>query len=246
MEQEPRAEPSSERLAELVGRAAALQEQLQTVLAELQAVLGDSDRAAVGSTEPIRVGSGVRPPTVVQRVPPVYPPEARTARVQGVVILEATIGTTGEVSDVEVLRSVPLLDEAAVAAVRQWRYEPTLVRVGSGVRPPTVVQRVPPVYPPEARTARVQGVVILEATIGTTGEVSDVEVLRSVPLLDEAAVAAVRQWRYEPTLVDGVAVPVLMTVRTLTKITLPCAKRAKPEKTGCAWMQLATLYRALS
>ena len=127
VEQEQRAEPSSERLAELVGRAAALQEQLQTVLAELQAVLGDSDRAAAGSTEPIRVGSGVRPPTVVQRVPPAYPPEARTARVEGIVVLEATISTTGEVSDVEVLRSVPLLDEAAVAAVRQWRYEPTLV-----------------------------------------------------------------------------------------------------------------------
>ena len=97
------------------------------MLAELQAVLGDSDRAAAGSTEPIRVGSGVRPPTVVQRVPPAYPPEARTARVEGIVVLEATISTTGEVSDVEVLRSVPLLDEAAVAAVRQWRYEPTLV-----------------------------------------------------------------------------------------------------------------------
>ena len=120
-------QPSSERLAELVARAAALQEQLQAVLDELQAVLGDSDRPAAGSTEPIRVGSGVRPPTLVQNVSPVYPPEAREARVQGVVILEATISTTGEVSDVEVLRSVPLLDEAAVAAVRQWRYEPTLV-----------------------------------------------------------------------------------------------------------------------
>jgi TonB family protein len=126
-EQEPPAEPSSERIAELVERAAALQEQLQAVLDELQTLIGDPDRVAGNSTEPIRIGGGVRAPAKIGDVAPVYPAEARTARVQGVVILEATVSSTGEVTDVEVLRSVPLLDEAAVAAVRQWRYEPTLV-----------------------------------------------------------------------------------------------------------------------
>ena len=86
------------------------------------------------------------------------------------------------------------------------------IRVGNGVPPPRKVHDVPPVYPSAARTLRVQGLVILEATIGPTGEVVDVEVLRSVPELDEAAVAAVEQWRYEPTLVNGEAVPVVMTV----------------------------------
>ncbi len=127
VEQEQPAGPSSEQIAELVARAAALQEQLQAVLDELQALLGDSDRSAGGSDEPFRVGGGIRPPAKIVNADPVYPPEAREARVQGVVIMEATISRTGEVSDVEVLRSVPLLDEAAVAAVRQWRYEPTLV-----------------------------------------------------------------------------------------------------------------------
>ena len=129
VEQEQPAEPSSEQIAELVARAAALQEQLQAVLDELQALLGDSDRSAGGSNsnEPFRIGDGIRPPAKIVNADPVYPPEAREARVQGVVILEATLSRTGEVSDVEVLRSVPLLDEAAVAAVRQWRYEPTLV-----------------------------------------------------------------------------------------------------------------------
>ena len=97
------------------------------MLDELQALLGDSDRSVGGSDEPFRVGGGIRPPAKIVNADPVYPPEAREARVQGVVIMEATISRTGEVSDVEVLRSVPLLDEAAVAAVRQWRYEPTLV-----------------------------------------------------------------------------------------------------------------------
>ena len=53
---------------------------------------------------------------------------------------------------------------------------------------------------------------ILETVIGSTGEVEDVKVLRSVPLLDDAAISAVRQWRYSPTLLNGVAVPVIMTV----------------------------------
>ena len=127
VEQEPPAESSSERIAELVERAAALQQQLQTVLDELQTVLDDSDRPAGPSDEPIRIGNGVRPPAKIHDVPPVYPPAALEAGVQGVVILEAVIDRTGEVSDIEVLRSVPELEEAAIAAVEQWRYEPTLV-----------------------------------------------------------------------------------------------------------------------
>ena len=125
--QEPPAEPSSERIAELVERAAALQEQLQSVLAELQTVLDDPDQPAGRSDEPVRIGDGVPPPAKIHDVPPVYPPAAREAGVQGLVILEATIDPTGEVGNVEVLRSVPELEEAAIAAVEQWRYEPTLV-----------------------------------------------------------------------------------------------------------------------
>ena len=56
------------------------------------------------------------------------------------------------------------------------------------------------------------GTVILEATISPSGEVADVRVLRSVPLLDAAAVAAVRQWRYDPPRLNGVPVAVLLTV----------------------------------
>jgi protein TonB len=68
------------------------------------------------------------------------------------------------------------------------------------------------VYPPVAQAARVTGVVILEAVINGSGAVTDVTVLRSVPLLDEAAIEAVRQWTYTPTLLNGVPVPIIMTV----------------------------------
>jgi TonB family protein len=86
------------------------------------------------------------------------------------------------------------------------------VRVGSGIKTPTKVKDVRPVYPPDALAARIQGVVIIEATLDATGHVADAKVLRSIPDLDEAAVTAVRQWEFTPTLVNGVAVPVIMTV----------------------------------
>ena len=89
---------------------------------------------------------------------------------------------------------------------------PEPIRVGGNISPPTKVRDVPPTYPPVAQAARVQGVVILEAVIGPTGAVTEVTVLRSVPLLDEAAINAVSQWQYTPTLLNGVPVPVIMTV----------------------------------
>tara|TARA_Y100000588_G_scaffold302625_1_gene324957 strand:- start:178 stop:870 length:693 start_codon:yes stop_codon:yes gene_type:complete len=89
---------------------------------------------------------------------------------------------------------------------------PEPVRVGGNISPPTKTQDVPPVYPPVAQSARVQGIVILEAVIGPNGNVTEVKVLRSVPLLDEAAITAVKQWQYTPTLLNGVPVPVIMTV----------------------------------
>ena len=119
---------NGENVNELVARAAALQEQLATVLSELQTLLN--------SNEPVRIGGDVPPPRKIHDVPPVYPPAALPARVQGLVILEATIDPSGEVGDIEVLQSVPELDEAAIAAVEQWRYEPTLV---DGVAVPVLI-----------------------------------------------------------------------------------------------------------
>jgi periplasmic protein TonB len=89
---------------------------------------------------------------------------------------------------------------------------PAPVRVGGNIQAPKKVKDVNPVYPPIAQSARVQGVVILEATIGPNGNVQDVRVLRSIPLLDAAAIEAVKQWSYTPTLLNGVPVPVIMTV----------------------------------
>lgn len=86
------------------------------------------------------------------------------------------------------------------------------VRVGGQIKEPKKVKNVEPVYPDIAKQARVQGIVILECTISPQGRVTDVKVLRGIPLLNESAVAAVKQWVYSPTLLNGVPVPVIMTV----------------------------------
>lgn len=85
-------------------------------------------------------------------------------------------------------------------------------RVGGEVREPKKIADVRPVYPPFAQAAKVEGMVILEAVINERGVVERLKVLRSVPLLDAAAVEAVRKWRYTPTLLNGIPVPVLMTI----------------------------------
>jgi protein TonB len=90
--------------------------------------------------------------------------------------------------------------------------QPRIPRVGQGIREPKKIVHVAPEYPEIARRAGVQGTVVLEAILDATGRVESVRVLRSQALLDEAAIRAVRQWRYSPTELNGVPVPVLMTI----------------------------------
>ena len=86
------------------------------------------------------------------------------------------------------------------------------VRVGGNMKVPVKTKHVAAVYPPIAQSANVQGVVIMEVVIGLDGKVQDARVLRSIPLLDQAAIDAVRQWEFTPTLLNGSPVPVIMTV----------------------------------
>jgi TonB family protein len=98
----------------------------------------------------------------------------------------------------------------AVGARTGYNIAPVL-EVGGAIRPPTKIVNVPPVYPQEAQDAKVQGVVIIGTVIDETGAVKEAWVIRSIPLLDQAALDAVRQWRYAPTLMNGVPRPVRMT-----------------------------------
>ena len=86
------------------------------------------------------------------------------------------------------------------------------LRVGAAVKEPRKLKDAKPVYPPLALSSRLQGVVIVECVVDARGRVQEARVLRGVPLLDQAALDAVRQWVYSVTLVDGMPVPVIMTV----------------------------------
>jgi TonB family protein len=194
----------------------------------------------------VRAVGDIQPPSLIKEVPPRYPEVARQARVEGTVILEAKTDEQGNVVDTRILRSIPLLDQAAIEAVKQWKYEPLTiggkarkvlftvtvrfildegseknvmkkfaqgaVRAIKDIMPPKLVKEVPPVYPEIARQSQVEGVVILGVKTDEKGQVKDLVVLRSIPLLDQAAIDAVRQWVYEPMVIDGKAVPVVFNV----------------------------------
>jgi len=200
----------------------------------------------------VRVEGEIKPPKLIKKVAPVYPEEAREARVGGVVVLAVRTDTQGRVYRTMVVKSkTPLLNQAAVDAVKQWVYEPLVIdgepreavflvtvafklrketrgEVGgvaggtiraAGGKPPRLVRKVDPVYPPEAREAGIQGIVVLEATTDEKGNVVDVKVLRSESsLLNEAAVEAVRRWKYEPVVREGKPVPMTFTVTVKFKL----------------------------
>jgi TonB family protein len=88
---------------------------------------------------------------------------------------------------------------------------PTPVAPGT-IREPVTIKDVRPRYPPDAQGRPITGMVVLEAIIDRRGKVDDLRVVRSVPELDRAALEAVSQWEYTPTMFDGEAVPVIMTV----------------------------------
>ena len=174
---------------------------------------------------------GATAPVPLNSVAPIYPELARKAGVAGMVGLEVAVGTDGTVTSARIIKSIPLLDMAAITAVRQWTYTPAMlngvavpatvqvemwipapVRVGGMVRAPVKTVHVEAVYPPEMRASGAEGVVILELTIDTTGKVANARILKSAQGFDEAAIAAVNQWVFEPTLMNGAPIAILYNV----------------------------------
>jgi protein TonB len=89
---------------------------------------------------------------------------------------------------------------------------PKPLRVSGLIREPVKLKDVAPVYPPVAVAGRIEGSVSLEAVIDVKGRVAEVQVLEGNPIFDDAALEAVRQWVYTPTLLDGVPVPLILTI----------------------------------
>jgi protein TonB len=135
----------------------------------------------------------------------------KTKELAAAVKMAGDKATADAVAGKEKADVVAAKEKAAAAARAKAKLTPP-VRVGGQIRPPTKVKDVAPVYPAIARSAHVAGVVTIEATIDPEGKVMDAKVVRSIPLLDQAALDAVRQWEYTPTLLNGVPVPIVVTV----------------------------------
>ena len=199
----------------------------------------------------VKVMGDIQPPEIklIKRVDPVYPEEAREAKVEGVVILGVRTDVYGRVERVMIYRSkTPLLNKPALDAVKQWVYEPLIVdgkpkpavftvtirfklngdenkaddieemtkgavRAIDQIKPPKLIKKVNPFYPEEAKKEGIQGVVILEIMTDEKGEVVRVKILKSESsILNKAAVDAVRQWIYEPLILKGKPTPVIFTI----------------------------------
>lgn len=141
------------------------------------------------------------------------PPQAAPAIARVTVVCDVT-NSRATFGPVRPLSGFPAPAESnfASAPPPASRAPGDVLRVGGNIRAPAKVVNVAPIYPQEALDARVQGVVIIEAKIDTDGSVAEAWVLRSIPMLDQAALDAVRQWRYSPTLMNGAPIPVVMTV----------------------------------
>jgi TonB family protein len=182
--------------------------------------------------QPEQKESSRQEPKLIKKVEPEYPEVAKSARIQGVVILEATITKKGDVVNVKVLREPsPLLTKPAIDAVKQWKYEPGKIdgnvadvivtltvnfsltqekeeKSESGSLEdsefekyaPKIIKHVDPVYPEEASKDGIEGKVVLDTTIDEKGNVIDCQVAeesKPQPLLEKAAIDAVKQWKYE-------------------------------------------------
>lgn len=245
--------------------------------------------------QPISAGgrmAGLVAGSLISKVSPVYPAEARAARVSGTVVLQGVITKQGTIEALRVVSGPRMLQQSALQAVKQWSWGPYLsddlptdwetrigisfiipgsrssagpsadvdesltvvapapatssssssmgsvrtvayavpsvlaepaapapppapegpARVSSGVMAGNLLTHVAPIYPAEAKTQSVSGVVVLHALISKTGTVEDLKVVSGPEMLTASAIDAVKQWTYKPYLLNGEPTAVETTI----------------------------------
>jgi protein TonB len=180
----------------------------------------------------------IKKPMLLRKADPIYPDTAKKAKVSGKVVVEGTTNLAGDVVKAEAVEGPGLLKQAAVDAVKQWKYSPYIVdgvkepvsftvvlnfRLeddGQAQKPlqlsskeaPKVIKKVEPKYPKEAIKKGLGGKVVLEPVVDETGNVISVDVVDGIPGLNEAAAAALKQWKFKPFILNGRAKKVRFTV----------------------------------
>ena len=187
--------------------------------------------------KPIHIKS-IEKPRLIKSPSPKYPEAAIKAGIQGKVVINATTDVRGRVVDTEVIDGPQALREAAQEAIKQWQYEPYyLDGVAKAVKftvivkfnldkkkkdqkpislstdqKPKLIKSPNPKYPEKALKAGIQGSVVIEATTDTKGHVVQAKVIEGHPMLNMAALEAVKQWQYDVYYLEGEPTPVTFTV----------------------------------
>jgi TonB family protein len=190
------------------------------------------------------------PPVLISKVEPTYSAEALADHLSGSVFLSLTVGIDGVPTDIKVVKGLGEgLDEKAVEAVSQWRFQPGTKKgvpiavqakvsvnfvlrndapkaaaspVSSDVAAPSLISKVEPEYTKEAREKKLSGNVLLSIVVGADGVPSDIKVVSPLGLgLDEKAIQAVSRWRFRPGTKSGVPVPVKAQVEVSFKLCNP-------------------------
>lgn len=187
-------------------------------------MLAINSGAAVAATKQQQQEQSVK---VTHQVAPVYPEEAKRARVEGKVVLDVTVEENGEVSMAKVVNGPQLLQQAAVDAVKQWRFsnpfndsvtiqltiafalkaESAAEKEQTSAQEPALkqVHRVDPVYPEEAKRQGIQGEVAVEIKVNDKGQVTDARAVSGNEMLRQAAVDAAKQFQFSNSLRTAVA-----------------------------------------
>ncbi len=210
------------------------------------------DSAQKTSNQIPAAAANVTEPVVVSKVDPVYPVEARSVGIQGTVVIEFTVAEDGSVKDAVAADADKRLAEAALNAVREWKYKPATrdgkpiavkrkvtltfqfkplwkrpdpvpspdgttmrIRVSQGVEEGLLKHKETPQYPKIARDAHIQGSVILHALIDYDGRVFSLGLVSGPKELVDSAVESVKNWQYQPYLLNGkpVQVDTLITIK---------------------------------
>jgi periplasmic protein TonB len=127
------------------------------------------------------------------------------ARSFGALVLSLTLWTSFALSQAQTEPAQPNVAPSAPQL-------PKRVRVSQGVMHAMIVSKVQPSYPKEARKKKIQGPVLMQAVIGTNGDIIDIRLISGHPLLAPAAMEAIKQWKYRPYVLNGTPVEVETTI----------------------------------
>jgi TonB family protein len=183
---------------------------------------------------PLVPNTGMTPPEALNHPAPAYTLEALSAGVEGTVTVRGEFDIDGRFTPVDIVEGLGFgLDEAALAALETWTFRPAYrsgrrvpvvadvdvefrrpLQIGGGIVHPTITSRVSPEYSEEARHARHEGSVILDAIVRSDGTVDVIRIVRELGYgLDEKAVEALGQWKFTPGNRNGEPVDVRLNVQ---------------------------------